>query len=73
MTRPTRPTRPTNARDAGRPTAQDDEPDRSGPGPEPERLKIEGYDDWEDAVRDGLKKKPPAGGWPKPEKPKRVR
>lgn len=36
------------------------------PGPEPERLKIEGFENWEDAVRAGLKKPPPPGGWPKP-------
>jgi hypothetical protein len=40
-------------------------------GPEPERLKIDG--DWEDAVRDALKKKPPPGGWPKPESRQRGR
>lgn len=41
--------------------APDDAP---RPGPQPERLKIEGFDDWEDAVRAGLKKAPPSGGWP---------
>ncbi|MEJ7810780.1 MAG: hypothetical protein WKG32_10265, partial [Gemmatimonadaceae bacterium] len=40
-------------------------------GPEPETLKIEGYPDWEDAVRDGLKKEPPPGGWPKGEPKKK--
>jgi len=34
-------------------------------GPEPERLKIDRP--FEDAVRDALRKKPPAGGWPKPD------
>jgi hypothetical protein len=33
-------------------------------GPKPEILKIEG--DWKDAIRESLKKKRPAGGWPKP-------
>lgn len=32
-------------------------PPRDAPGPEPERLQIDG--DWEDAVRDALKKPPP--------------
>lgn len=35
-------------------------------GPEAERVKIEG--DWQDAVGKALTKKPPPGGWPKPEK-----
>lgn len=39
-------------------TKPKDEQDRSKPGPEPERLKIEG--DWKDAVKRALpKKKPP--------------
>lgn len=38
------------------------------PGPEPDRLKVEG--DWEDAVEQSLKKKKPAGGWPPETKPK---
>ena len=38
---------------------------RQPPGPEPERLRIEGYDDWTDAVREGLKKPRPKEGWPK--------
>jgi hypothetical protein len=33
------------------------------PGPKPDLLKVEG--DWEDAVRQSLEKKKPAGGWPK--------
>lgn len=35
-------------------------------GPEPDRVKIPG--DWEKAVGDALKKKRPAGGWPKTQK-----
>jgi hypothetical protein len=53
----TKPKPPTDA-----PTCDDDTRTR---GPEPERLKIDGA--WEDAVRDALKKKPPPGGWPKPD------
>lgn len=34
------------------------------PGPEPERLKID-RDNWEDAVKDALRKKKSEGGWPK--------
>lgn len=37
-------------------------PDKSKPGPEPERLEIE--DEWESAVKKALEKKRPAGGWP---------
>lgn len=37
------------------------------PGPEPERLKIDG--DWEDAVKEALNKPKPAEGWG-PEPPK---
>ena len=33
------------------------------PGPEPERLKIEG--NWEDAIKQSLEKKKPSQGWPK--------
>jgi len=32
------------------------------PGPKPDMLKIEG--DWRDAVKQSLKKKKPAQGWP---------
>lgn len=32
------------------------------PGPEPERLKIEG--DWEDAIKKALKTPRPPEGWP---------
>ncbi len=39
------------------------------PGPEPERLIIEG--DWKDAVKKALHKTPPAEGWPKPEPKKK--
>lgn len=38
--------------------------DKKPPGPEPERLKIEG--DWQDAMKQALKKPRPPGGWPKP-------
>ncbi|MCH7792138.1 MAG: hypothetical protein IID31_07660 [Planctomycetes bacterium] len=34
------------------------------PGPDPERLKLEG--DWEERVDDALGKKKPGKGWPKP-------
>jgi hypothetical protein len=33
-------------------------------GPEPERVKIP--ENWEDAVKTALYKKPPKAGWPKP-------
>jgi hypothetical protein len=39
------------------------------PGPDPERLKIEG--DWEDAVKKAMGKKRPKEGWPEPEHDKR--
>ena len=39
------------------------EPDEFKPGPDPERLKVEG--DWEEAMGKALKKKKPAEGWPK--------
>jgi hypothetical protein len=34
------------------------------PGPEPDRVKIEG--DWEEAMKRALGKKRPLGGWPRP-------
>jgi len=34
------------------------------PGPEPERLKIDG--DWKDAVKKALNKPKPPAGWPDP-------
>jgi len=34
-------------------------------GPEPERFKIEGYANWEDAVEVALRKQKPKRGWPK--------
>ena len=37
---------------------------KRGPGPEPERLKIEG--DWEEAMKRALGKKRPSEGWPRP-------
>jgi len=45
-------------------------PDNSDPGPEPERLKIEG--NWEAAAGKAIKKKRPEGGWPKPEPKKKA-
>jgi hypothetical protein len=38
---------------------------RTAHGPEPERFKISGYANWEDAVKVALHKKKPARGWPK--------
>jgi hypothetical protein len=40
-------------------------PDRpkSAPGPKPDALKLKGK--WQDAVKQSLKKKKPAEGWPK--------
>jgi len=32
-------------------------------GPEPERFKITGYANWEDAVKVALRKPKPPGGW----------
>lgn len=37
---------------------------RAKPGPEADRLKIEG--DWKDAVRKAISKKRPETGWPGP-------
>ena len=42
------------------------EPDEFKPGPDPERLKVEG--DWEEAVKKAMRKKNPPRGWAKPEK-----
>ncbi len=39
--------------------------DKQNPGPEPERLKIDG--DWEDAVKKAMGRPKPAEGWPEPE------
>jgi hypothetical protein len=36
---------------------------RKKPGPEPDRLKIEG--NWKEAMKQSLQKKRPAKGWPK--------
>jgi hypothetical protein len=41
------------------------EPVKASHGPEPERFKISGYANWEDAVKVALHKKKPARGWPK--------
>jgi hypothetical protein len=38
---------------------------RTRHGPEPERFKIEGYANWQDAVKVALRKPKPLGGWPK--------
>jgi hypothetical protein len=38
---------------------------RTTKGPEPERLKITGVANWEDAVGIAMQKKKPPGGWPK--------
>ncbi len=38
---------------------------RTAKGPEPERLKITGVKQWEDAVSIAMRKKKPARGWPK--------
>jgi len=37
-------------------------PKKKTPGPKAEVLKLEG--NWKDAIRESLKKKRPAGGWP---------
>jgi hypothetical protein len=34
------------------------------PGPDPQRLKLEG--NWEDRIGEAMKKPKPPGGWPKP-------
>jgi len=36
---------------------------RTAHGPEPERFRIEGYANWEDAVKVALRKPRPPGGW----------
>jgi hypothetical protein len=36
---------------------------KSAPGPKPDVLKLKGK--WQDAVKQSLKKKKPAEGWPK--------
>jgi hypothetical protein len=38
---------------------------RHAKGPEPERLKIDGFADWKDAAAAVARAKKPAGGWPK--------
>ena len=45
--------------------------DKKQPGPEPERLKIEG--DWEEAIKQGLKAPPPPKDKKKGDKPARNR
>ena len=42
-----------------------EKPEQAKPGPDPERLKIDG--DWEDAMKRALKVEKPADGWPKPD------
>jgi len=41
------------------------------PGPQPERLVIEG--NWKEAIKKSFKKEQPAKGWPKPEPRKKRR
>ncbi|MEM9751767.1 MAG: hypothetical protein AAF916_00110 [Planctomycetota bacterium] len=41
----------------------DDNPQQ--PGPDPERVKIDG--DWEDAIKQAMGKPKPENGWPDPE------
>jgi hypothetical protein len=38
---------------------------RTTKGPEPERLKISGFRNWEDAAAKLVRAKKPPGGWPK--------
>jgi hypothetical protein len=38
---------------------------RTEKGPEPERLKITGFRNWESAVAAAMRKPKPAKGWPK--------
>jgi len=38
---------------------------RARHGPEPERLKISGYPNWEDAAAKLVRARKPPGGWPK--------
>jgi hypothetical protein len=40
-------------------------PKRTERGPEPERLKVSGFANWEDAVEAALHKPKPRKGWPK--------
>lgn len=42
---------------------------KAKPGPEAERLVIEG--NWKDAIKKAFKKEKPASGWPKPEPKKK--
>jgi hypothetical protein len=45
----------------------DERETKANPGPEPERLSLDG--DWADRVDDALRKKKPADGWPGAKKP----
>ena len=38
---------------------------RTTKGPEPERLKLDGYANWQDAAAAMVRAKRPPGGWPK--------
>jgi hypothetical protein len=38
---------------------------RTTKGPEPERLKVSGFRNWEDAAAKLVRAKKPPGGWPK--------
>jgi len=40
-------------------------PKRTAKGPEPERLKISGFRNWENAVAAAMRKPKPTKGWPK--------
>lgn len=44
---------------------KDEKPERRTPGPQPDRLKLNG--DWKDAAKKALKKERPPEGWPSPE------
>jgi hypothetical protein len=54
-----------NQTDAIVKASEPDKPKRTAKGPEPERLKINGVANWEDAVGIAMQKKKPAGGWPR--------
>ena len=45
--------------------ASEAKPHRTAKGPEPERLKITGFRNWENAVSAAMRKPKPPSGWPK--------
>ncbi len=47
----------------------DPKDDKSKPGPEEERLKLDG--DWEDAVKKAMDRPRPEDGWPDPDAPEK--